>query len=65
MTTTFSIPGNFTHGDDLILVRRKDYEGLNRKLAEIKHALKIIRAGEEEYRQSKIKPIKSLHELIK
>jgi len=65
MSTTITIPRNFTHGEELILVRRKDYEGLNKKLSEIKHALKVISAGEREYRQGKIKPIKSLAELMK
>lgn len=64
MPNIITIPGNFTHGDELLLVRWKEYKKLTKELAEIKHAFKVIRDGEKEFKQGKIKPIHSVAELL-
>lgn len=63
MPHVITIPENFTHGDELLLVRYTEYQKLTKELSEIKHAFKVIREGEKQFKQGKIKPIKSLSEL--
>ena len=63
MSTTITIPKQLTHGDELIVIRRKEYEQLQKHLSEVGDALKKIREGEKEFREGKIKPIHSLSEL--
>lgn len=46
--STVTIPSNVTHGDELVVVRRKDYEQLHRELAETRDALAKIRRGNKE-----------------
>jgi hypothetical protein len=65
MSTTITIPKNFIHGDELIVVRRKDYEGLQKHLSEVRDAMEKIRRGEKEYREGKTIAVKSLSELRK
>ncbi len=65
MFTSITIPKQFTHGDELILVRRKDYEELQKYVKETKRILKIVKAGERELKSGKIKPIHSIAELMK
>ncbi len=59
MSTTITIPKSVTHGDELIIVRRKEYEGMHKHLKEIEIALTKITRGEKELREGKIKPINS------
>lgn len=47
-----------------VIINTKDYEKILRLLEEAK-ILKIIREGEEEYRQGRLKSIQSLAELDK
>lgn len=65
MQATLTIPKQLTHGDELIIVRRKEYEKLQKHLAEIRDALQKISRGEKELRNGKIKPIHSLSDLDK
>lgn len=55
MQTVITIPKNFIHGDELIVVRRKEYENLQKKATEVDEIMKTIRAGEKEIKERKIK----------
>ncbi len=63
MSPTFTIPKKVTHGEDLIVVRRKDYEQLLKNFIETKDALAKIRRGEKELAQRKTKVVSSLSQL--
>jgi len=65
MSTTITIPKRVTHGDELIIVRREEYEGMHKHLKEMGIALTKIARGEKELREGKIKPINSLSDLDK
>ena len=61
--TTITIPKKITQGEDLIIVRRSDYEILLRRLAEVADAFMKIRKGEQELKKGKTQIVKSLKEL--
>ena len=61
--TTITIPKKITQGEDLIIVRRSDYEILLRRLAEVSDAFMKIRKGEQELKKGKTQIVKSLKEL--
>lgn len=63
MIQMLTIPKKLTHGDELIVVRRKEYEELRKHLAQVKDALAKIRRGEKELRDGRTRQIKSLSEL--
>ena len=63
MAHVLTIPKNLTHGEELIVVTRREYENLQRRLVEIKDALGKIRRGERELKQGKTRAIRSLAEL--
>ena len=63
MGHVLTIPKNLTHGEELIIVTRREYENLQRRLLEIKDALGKIRRGERELKQGKTRAIRSLAEL--
>jgi len=66
MSPVVTIPKNITHGDELIVVRRKDYEHLQKHLIEVSDALQKIRNGERELNQGRTRiTTKSLSELRK
>ena len=65
MQAVITIPKNFIHGDELMVVRRKDYEKMQKHLDEVRDALGKIRRGEKEYREGKTIAVKSLSELRK
>ena len=58
-----TIPRQLTHGAELVVVRREDYERLQRHLAEVADALAKIRRGEQEHRAGKTRVIQSLADL--
>lgn len=58
-----AIPKRITHGEELLVIRRWEYEQLQKHLAEVKDALFKIRRGEEELRNGKTHMIESLTEL--
>lgn len=60
---TITIPKEITRGEDLIIVRRSDYETLRRRLAEVSDAFMKIRKGEQELKKGKTQIVKSLKEL--
>lgn len=62
--STITIPKKVTHGDELIVVRRKDYENLHKHLAEVRDALTKIRRGNSELIRRKTRiTTRSLSEL--
>ncbi|MBI3323913.1 MAG: hypothetical protein HYZ92_01355 [Candidatus Omnitrophica bacterium] len=63
MTMPVTIPKRLTHGTELVVVSRKEYERLLRHLAETQDALGKIRRGEQEYRAGKTRVIRSLADL--
>ena len=63
MKGTVTIPRQLTHGAELVVVRRIEYERLLRHLTETQDALAKIRRGEQEYRAGKTRVIQSLAEL--
>ncbi|OIO72518.1 MAG: hypothetical protein AUJ85_10115 [Elusimicrobia bacterium CG1_02_37_114] len=65
MPTTMTIPKRLTHGEELVVLTKKEYEDAIQKNKEILEVLKIIAQGEKEYRQGKTKPIHSLSDLDK
>jgi len=63
MRHTLTIPKRITHGEELVVISRREYEQLQRHLAELRDALAKIRLGEKELREGKTRIIKSLAEL--
>lgn len=63
MEHTLTIPKSITHGEELIVVRRSEYERLQKHLAEVRDALSKIKIGEREVREGKTRMINSLSEL--
>ncbi|MDD5530318.1 MAG: hypothetical protein PHX21_09865 [bacterium] len=63
MTPTITIPKRLTNGDELVIIRRQEYEELQKHLAEIKDVLFKIQQGEKELRSGKTRTVKSLREL--
>lgn len=58
-----TIPKHVTGGDDLVVVRRVDYEHLHQLVEETQDALGKVRRGEKEHRQGTTKAVRSLAEL--
>ena len=66
MQTVITIPKNFTHGDELLLIHRREYEELQRKASGIEEIVETIRAGEKEIANGKVKYTKkSISEALK
>lgn len=63
MKAVATIPKRVTRGAELVVVPRKEYERLQRHLAEMQDALAKIRRGEQEHRTGKTRVIQSLAEL--
>lgn len=63
MGSVLTIPRRLTHGEELIVVRRREYEQLQKHLLEIKDALVKIRRGEKELKEGKTRVVSSLAEL--
>ena len=52
MGPTLTIPKRITHGDELVLLRKDEYERLIRHKEEIAHALRVIAEGEKAYSEN-------------
>jgi len=65
MGYAITIPKRLTMGEELIVIPRKEYETLQKHLAEVQDALIKIQRGEEELHKGKTRMIKSLAELQK
>ncbi len=59
------ISKRFTHGVDLVVIPRQEYESMQKHLAEVKDALTKIRKGEKEFRNGQTRAMGSLSELRK
>lgn len=53
MIQALTIPKSITHGEELIVVRRSEYERLQKRLVEVKDALTKIKLGEKELKEGK------------
>ena len=58
-----TIPKRITDGEELIVIRRQEYEYMVKHLAEVKDALVKIKRGENELRGGRTRVVKSLNEL--
>ena len=63
MKSMVNIPRGLTHGEDLIVMRRSDYNDLQRQIEEFKDAFEKIKRGEKELKEGKTKIVNSLAEL--
>lgn len=65
MGPTLTIPKRITHGEELVLLRKDEYERLIRLNEGIAHALKVIAEGEMAYREGRTIKASSLKEALK
>ena len=65
MGFTLTIPKRLTHGEELVVLRRDEYNHLLRQAQETADALKIIAEGENAYRQGQTVKASSLKEALK
>lgn len=64
MKSLISIPKNLTHGVDLIVIRKSEYDTLRRRFKELTDVVNKIKRGEKELRSGKTKKINSLTEIL-
>lgn len=65
MGPMLTIPKRITHGDELVLLRKDEYERLIHHNEEIAHALKVIAEGEKDLREGRTVMASSLKEALK
>ncbi|MFC1521025.1 hypothetical protein ACFL6Y_01315 [Elusimicrobiota bacterium] len=58
------ISRNITHGEDLVVLSRKEYDRIQAHLKELKDVLRKIARGEKELRSGKTRKVSSLKELL-
>ena len=63
MKSMVNIPKNLTHGEDLIVICKSEYEALRRRFKELMDAFNKIKRGEKELKNGKTKTVNSLLEL--
>ena len=63
MKSMINIPRRLTHGDDLVVIRKADYDALERQIEEFKEAIGKIKRGDRELKNGKTKVVNSLAEL--
>ena len=63
MKSMINIPKNLTHGEDLIVIRKSEYEALRRRFKELTDAFNKIKRGEKELKNGKTKIVNSLAEI--
>ena len=63
MKSMINIPKNLTQGEDLIVIRKSEYETLRRRYKELTDAFNKIKRGETELKTGKTKIIHSLAEI--
>ncbi len=63
LVSKVTIPKRITDGEELIVIRRQEYEQMVKHLAEVKDALVKIKKGEKELREGRTRVVKSLNEL--
>lgn len=65
MGHTLTIPKRITHGEELVLLRKDEYERLIHHKEEILHTLKVIAEGEKAYREGRTIKASSVKEALK
>ena len=60
MKAMVNIPSGLSHGEDLVVIRKADYEALQQRIEEFKDALAKIKRGEKDFKNGKTKIINSL-----
>lgn len=65
MGPMLTIPKRITHGEELVLLRKDEYERLIHHKEEIVHALSVIAEGEKAYREGRTIKASSLKEALK
>ena len=65
MKHTLTISKQVTHGVELIVIPRHEYESMQKHLTEVKDALAKIRKGEKEFKRGQTRTVRSLSELRK
>jgi len=65
MAATLTIPKTITHGEELVVLARTEYERLIRHREEVAHALRVIAQGEKDYREGKTIRAQTLKEALK
>lgn len=63
MASITTIPRGLTHGEELVVIPRREYERLQKHLTELRDALSKIQWGEKELRTGKTRVVESLAEL--
>ena len=58
-----NIPKQLTHGEDLVVIRKSEYDTLRRHFKELKDAIAKIKRGEKELKNGKTKIVRSLAEI--
>lgn len=65
MGPTLTIPKQMTHGEELVVLRRDEYEQLIRHTEETAEALRVIAEGEKAFREGRTIKASSLKEALK
>lgn len=65
MGSTLTIPKRITHGDELVLLSKDEYERLVCHKEELAHALRVIAEGEKAHREGRTVKASSLKEALK
>ena len=58
-----NIPKNLTHGEELVVLRKSEFDTLRRRFKELTNAFRRIKKGEGEFRSGKTKTVTSLAEI--
>ncbi len=64
MRTVLTIPKRITNGEELIVLRKDEYERLVHHKEEIAHALKVIAEGEKAYKEGRTIKASSIKEAL-
>ncbi len=65
MGPTLTIPKRMTRGEELVVLRRDEYEHLIRHAEETAEALRVIAEGEKAFREGRTIKASSLKEALK
>lgn len=65
MGPILTVPKRLTHGEELVVLRKDEYERLLRRTEGIADALKIIAEGERAYREGRTVKASSLKEALR
>ena len=64
MQSALTIPRRITHGEELVVLPKSEYERIIRCNQEVAHALRVIAEGERAYRDGKTIKASSLKEAL-